>query len=171
MISFKDIKDLGNGVYSFDYEAKDGTIKTVKFSKETLCYINTTRDEILICANDEQGIDDQFVNDMEDRCDYLILGILLRKEEKFGLNDTMLKMTAEEYETLPNYELRTIYGNNWYINRNNVSFVMNDKAIVAKSPGDFVSENVGLIKFKGIYGLQAVKEIDAKLLKEILANS
>lgn len=57
------------------------------------------------------------------------------------------------------------------INRNNVSFIMHDKAIVAKSPGDFVSENVGLIKFKGIYGLQAVKEIDAKLLKEILANS
>ena len=171
MINFKDIKDLGNGVYSFDYEAKDGTTKTVKFSKETFCYINTTRDEILICANDEQGIDDQFVNDMEDRCDYLILGILLCKEEKFGLNDIMLKMTAEEYETLPNYELRTIYGDNWYINRNNILFVMHDKAIVVKSPGDFVSENVGLIKFKGIYGLQAVKEIDAKLLKEILANS
>ena len=41
MITLEDIKDLGNGVYSFDYKAKDKTVKTVKFSKETLCYINT----------------------------------------------------------------------------------------------------------------------------------
>lgn len=76
MLTFKDIKDLGNGVYSFDYKAKDKTIKTVKFSKETLCYINTTRDKILICANYEQGIDDQYINDMENRCDYLILSVI-----------------------------------------------------------------------------------------------
>lgn len=53
---------------------------------------------------------------MEARCDYLILGILLFKEEKFGLNDTILKMAAEKYETLPNYELLTIYGDNWPLN-------------------------------------------------------
>lgn len=45
---------------------------------------------------------------------------------------------------------------------------MSDNALFAKSPGEFVSDTVGLIKFKGIYGWQAVKEADAKLLKEIL---
>ena len=171
MIALKDIKDLGNGVYSFDYKAKDGTTKTVKFSKETLCYINTTCDEILICANYEQGIDDQYINDMEDRCDYLILSIFLRKEDKFGFNDIMLNMHAEDYDPLPDNEFNTIYGDSWYINRNNVVFVMHDKAVIAKSPGNFVSENIGIIKFKGIYGLEVVKEIDAKLLEEMLTNS
>ena len=170
MIVLKDIKDLGNGVYSFDYKAKDGTTKTVKFSKETLCYINTTRDEILICANYEQGIDDQYINDMEDRCDYLILGIVLCKEDKFGFNNIMLNMRAEEYDPLPDNEFNTIYGDTWYINRNNVVFVMHDKAAIAKSQGNFVSENIGIIKFKGIYGLKVVKEIEAKLLKEMLTN-
>lgn len=158
MITSESIKSLGNGVYSFDYKAKDGTTKTVKFSKETFCYINTTRDEILICANYDQGIDDQFVNDMEDRCDYVFLGVLLQKEKMFGLNDTMLKLDGHWY-----YD-----GDTWYINRNNVTLVMNDNAIFAKSPGEFVSDNVGLIKFKGIYGWQEIKEADAKLLKEIL---
>ena len=116
------LKDLGNGVYSFDYKAKDKTIKTVKFSKETLCYINTTRDKILICANYEQGIHDQYINDMEDRYDYLILSIILCKEDKFGFNDIMLNMRAEEYDPLPDNEFNTIYGDNWYINRNNVLF-------------------------------------------------
>ena len=170
MIVLKDIKDLGNGVYSFDYKAKDGIIKTVKFSKETLCYINTTCDEILIRANYEQGIDDQYINDMEDRCDYLILSIFLRKEDKFGFNDIMLNMHAEDYDPLPDNEFNTIYGDTWYINRNNVVFVMHDKAVIAKSPGNFVSENIGIIKFKGIYGLRVVKEIDAKWLEEMLTN-
>lgn len=170
MLTLKDIKDLGNGVYSFDYKAKDGTTKTVKFSKETLCYINTTCDEILIRANYEQGIDDQYINDMEDRCDYLILSIFLRKEDKFGFNDIMLNMRAEEYDPLPDNEFNTIYGDSWYINRNNVVFVMHDKAVIAKSPGNFVSENIGIIKFKGIYGLRVVKEIDAKWLEEMLTN-
>ena len=170
MIVLKDIKDLGNGVYSFDYKAKDGTIKTVKFSKETLCYINTTCDEILICANYEQGIDDQYINDMEDRCDYLIFSIFLRKEDKFGFNNIMLNMHAEDYDPLPDNEFNTIYGDNWYINRNNVVFVMHDKAVITKSPGNFVSENIGIIKFKGIYGLRVVKEIEAKWLKEMLTN-
>lgn len=62
MLTPKDIKDLGNEVYSFDYKAKDKTVKTVKFSKETLCYINTTCDKILICANYEQGIHDQYIH-------------------------------------------------------------------------------------------------------------
>lgn len=170
MIVLKDIKDLGNGVYSFDYKAKDGTIKTVKFSKETLCYINTTCDEILICANYEQGIDDQYINDMEDRCDYLIFSIFLRKEDKFGFNDIMLNMRTEEYDPLPDNEFNTIYGDSWYINRNNVVFVMHDKAVIAKSPGNFLNENIGIIKFKGIYGLRVVKEIDAKCLEEMLTN-
>ena len=170
MIALKDIKDLGNGVYSFDYKAKDGTTKTVKFSKETLCYINTTRDEILIRANYEQEIDDQYIDDMEDRCDYLILSIFLKKEDKFGLKDIMLHMCAEEYDPLPDNEFNTIYGDSWYINRNNVVFVMHDKAVIAKSPGNFVNENIGIIKFKGIYGLRVVKEIDAKWLEEILIN-
>ena len=170
MITLKDIKDLGNGVYSFDYKAKDKTVKTVKFSKETLCYINTTRDEILISANYEQEIEDQYINDMEDRCDYLILSIILRKEDKFGFNDIMLNMHAEEYDPLPDNEFHTIYGDNWYINRNNVLCVMHDKAVIAKSQGKFVSENIGIIKFKGIYGLKVVKEIEAKWLKEILIN-
>lgn len=171
MLTFKDIKDLGNGVYSFDYKAKDKTIKTVKFSKETLCYINTTRDKILICANYEQGIDDQYINDMEDRCDYLILSVILCKEDKFGFNDIMLNIRAEQYDLLPDYEFNTIYGDSWYINRNNVLFVMHDKAVIAKSPGNFFSENIGIIKFKGIYELEVVKEIDAKLLEEMLTNS
>ena len=47
---------------------------------------------------------------------------------------------------------------------------MHDKAVIAKSPGNFVSENIGIIKFKGIYGLKVVKEIEAKWLKEILIN-
>lgn len=170
MITLKDIKDLGNGVYSFDYKAKDKTVKTVKFSKETLCYINTTRDEILISANYEQEIDDQYINDMEDRCDYLILSIILCKEDKFGFNDIMLNMHAEEYDPLPDNEFHTIYGDSWYINRNNVLFVMHDKAVIAESPGNFVSENIGIIKFKGIYGLKVVKEIEAKWLEEILIN-
>lgn len=171
MLTLKDIKDLGNGVYSFDYKAKDKTVKTVKFSKETLCYINTTCDKILICANYEQGIHDQYINDMEDRCDYLILSIFLRKEDKFGLKDIMLNMHAEQYDPLSNDEFNTIYGDTWYINRNNVVFVMHDKAVIAKSPGNFVSENFGIIKFKGIYGLEVVKEIDAKWLEEMLINS
>lgn len=171
MITLKDIKDLGNGVYSFDYKAKDKTVKTVKFSKETLCYINTTRDKILICANYEQGIYDQYINDMEDRCDYLILSVILCKEDKFGFNDIMLNMRAEDYYLSSDNDFNTIYGDNWYINRNNVSFVMHDKAVIAKSPGNFVSENIGIIKFKGIYGLEVVKEIDAKLLEEMLTNS
>ena len=170
MIALKDIKDLGNGVYSFDYKAKDGTTKTVKFSKETLCYINTTRDEILIRANYEQEIDDQYIDDMEDRCDYLILSVILCKEDKFGFNDIMLNIRAEQYNLLPDYEFNTIYGDSWYINRNNVVFVMHDKAVIAKSPGNFVNENIGIIKFKGIYGLRVVKEIDAKWLEEILIN-
>ena len=169
MIRLKDIKDLGNGVYSFDYVAKDGTIKTVKFSKETLCYINTTRDEILISANYEQEIDDQYINDMEDRCDYLILSIFIRKEDKFGLKDIMFDMSSKEYEPLDD-EFRIISGDNWYINRNNVLCVMHDKAVIAKSPGNFVSKNIGIIKFKGIYGLKVVKEIEAKWLEEILIN-
>ena len=171
MITLKDIKDLGNGVYSFDYEAKDKTVKTVKFSKETLCYINTTRDKILICANYEQGIYDQYINDMEDRCDYLIFSIILCKEDKFGFSNIMLNMHAEDYYLSSDNDFNTIYGDNWYINRNNVSFVMHDKAVIAKSPGNFVSENIGVIKFKGIYGLEVVKEIDAKLLEEMLTNS
>lgn len=171
MLTLKDIKNLGNGVYSFDYKAKDGTTKTVKFSKETLCYINTTRDEILIRANYEQGIDDQYIDDMEDRCDYLILGIVLCKEDKFGFNDIMLNMHAEQYDPLPDNEFNTIYGDTWYINRNNVVFVMHDKAVIAKSSGNFVNENIGIIKFKGNYGLRVVKEIDAKWLEEILTNS
>lgn len=158
MITSESIKSLGNGVYSFDYKAKDGTTKTVKFSKETFCYINTTRDEILICANYDQGIDDQFVNDMEDRCDYVFLGVLLKKEKRFGLKDIMLKLDGYWY-----YD-----GDAWYINKNNVTLVMSDNALFAKSPGEFVSDTVGLIKFTGIYGWQAVKEADAKLLKEIL---
>ena len=113
MITSERIKSLGNGVYSFDYKAKDGTTKTVKFSKETFCYINTTRDEILICANYDQGIDDQFINDMEDRCDYVFLGVLLQKEKMFGLNDTMLKLDGHLY-----YD-----GDTWYINKNNVTLV------------------------------------------------
>ena len=48
---------------------------------------------------------------------------------------------------------------------------MHDKAVIAKSPGNFVSENIGIIKFKGIYGLEVVKEIDAKWLEEMLTNS
>ena len=55
-------------------------------------------------------------------------------------------------------------------NRNNVVFVMHNKAVIAKSPGNFVSENIGIIKFKGIYGLRVVKEIDAKWLEKILIN-
>ena len=171
MITLEDIKDLGNGVYSFDYEAKDKTVKTVKFSKETLCYINTTRDKILICANYEQGIHDQYINDMEDRCDYLILSVILCKEDKFGFNDIMLNIRAEQYDLLPDYEFNTIYGDSWYINRNNVVFVIHDKAVIAKSSGNFLNENIGIIKFKGIYGLRVVKEIDAKWLKEMLTNS
>ena len=171
MITFEDIKDLGNGVYSFDYKAKDKTIKTVKFSKETLCYINTTCDKILICANYEQGIDDQYINDMEDRCSYLFLSVLLCKEDKFGLKDIMLNMRVEDYKQSPDNEFNTIYGDSWYINRNNVLFVMHDKAVIAKSPGNFISENIGIIKFKGIYGLEVVKEIDAKWLEEMLTNS
>ena len=171
MLTLEDIKDLGNGVYSFDYEAKDKTVKTVKFSKETLCYITTTRDKILICANYEQGIHDQYINDIEDRCDYLILSVILCKEDKFAFNDIMLNIRAEQYHLLPDYEFNTIYGDSWYINRNNVLFVTHDKAVIAKSPGNFVSENIGIIKFKGIYGLEVVKEIDAKWLEEILTNS
>ena len=41
-------------------------------------------------------------------------------------------------------------------NRNNVLFVMHDKAVIAKSPGNFVSENIRIIKFDGIYGLEVV---------------
>ena len=83
----------------------------------------------------------------------------------------MLNIRAEQYDLLPDYEFNTIYGDNWYINRNNVSFVMHDKAVISKSPGNFISGNIGIIKFKGIYGLEVVKEIDAKLLEEILTNS
>lgn len=171
MITLEDIKDLGNGVYSFDYEAKDKTVKTVKFSKETLCYINTTSDKILICANYEQGIDDQYIKDMGDRCDYLILSIILCKEDKFGFSNIMLNVRAEDYYLSSDNDFNTIYGDNWYINRNNVSFVMHDKAVISKSPGNFISGNMGIIKFKGIYGLEVVKEIDAKLLEEMLTNS
>ena len=80
-------------------------------------------------------------------------------------------MHAEDYYLSSDNDFNTIYGDNWYINRNNVSFVMHDKAVIAKSPGNFVSENIGVIKFKGIYGLEVVKEIDAKLLEEMLTNS
>ena len=102
---------------------------------------------------------------MEDRCDYLILSIILCKEDKFGFNNIMLNMHAEQYDLL------SVYGDSWYINRNNVLFVMHDKAVIAKSPGNFISENIGIIKFKGIYGLEVVKEIDAKWLEEMLTNS
>ena len=83
----------------------------------------------------------------------------------------MLNVCAEDYYLSSDNDVNTIYGDNWYINRNNVSFVMHDKAVIAKSPGNFVSENIGIIKFKGIYGLEVVKEIDAKLLEEMLTNS
>ena len=95
---------------------------------------------------------------MVDSFDYVFLGVLLVKEEKFGLSDIILKLYGHWY-----YD-----GDTWYINRNNVTLVMSDNALFAKSPGEFVSDNVGLIKFKGIYGWQVVKEADAKLLKEIL---
>ena len=80
-------------------------------------------------------------------------------------------MRAEDYYLSSDNDVNTIYGDNWYINRNNVSFVMHDKAVISKSPGNFVSENIGIIEFKGIYGLEVVKEIDAKLLEEMLTNS
>ena len=82
----------------------------------------------------------------------------------------MLNIRAEQYDLLADYEFNTIYGDSWYINRNNVVFVMHDKAVIAKSPGNFVNENIGIIKFKGIYGLRVVKEIEAKWLKEMLTN-
>ena len=80
-------------------------------------------------------------------------------------------MCAEEYDPLYDDEFHTINGDTCYINRNNVVFVMHDKAVIAKSPGNFVNENIGIIKFKGIYGLRVVKDIDAKWLEEILVNS
>ena len=83
----------------------------------------------------------------------------------------MLNVCAEDYYLSSDYEFNTIYGDSWYINRNNVLFVMHGKAFIAKSPDNFVSENIGIIKFKGIYGLEVVKEIDAKLLEEMLTNS
>ena len=71
-----------------------------------------------------------------------------------------------------NFEINFNTNNSFYnINRNNVVFVMHDKAVITKSPGNFVNEKIGIIKFKGNYGLRVVKEIDAKWLEEMLTNS
>lgn len=175
MLHLNDIQNLGNGVFSFNYRNKKDETVTVKFSKETLCYINCDRDEIVICANKEQDIKDQYINDMSNRVDYLMLGHWLENYDEFGMKDSIIKMQAEWYDPTPDNEFNTIFGESWYINPANVRIIMSDKeATVTKSlaaENSFATDECGLVKFTGIFGWTVMKYIDAVTLKNYLTNN
>ena len=118
---------------------KDETV-TVKFSKETFCYVNCDRDEILICANKDQNIKEQYIVDMSDRVDYLMLGHWLGHHEEVGMKDSIIKMQAEWYDPTPENEFNSIFGDTWYINVNNIKFVVCDnEAVVLQREAEYLN--------------------------------
>ena len=137
-------------------------------NKKTIEDIDVSGKRVLVRCDFNVPLD---VNDKSKITDDRRITEALKQDDRIESVDSFEFDYSEKGILHVTFCVHTIYGDNWYINRNNVLFVMHDKAVIAKSPGNFVSENIGIIKFKGIYGLEVVKEIDAKWLEEMLTNS
>ncbi|MBO5004970.1 MAG: hypothetical protein J6D03_07005 [Clostridia bacterium] len=149
------IKVLENGVYEFSYINNKDEKSILRFSIDTLCCINITKDYIIIKEDESNNINGRYVHDFKDRVDYLLLGLtILHNKELFGNNDNIIYVEPDTYMYISECRI---------INLDNIRFAINSNEAYIRGTKENDSQ-LALIYFDSIFGLEIINKVEYNII-------